>query len=197
VETPVLSPAYAPVLVPGSRCLLGGTSRASDRAAREQLRRQWVMSQVGHADSKMTMDVYAQLEQRPRSELRPPRFARRRRSAARIQRVRRPLKLYRRILAPKSASSGVKKARPNGETRNRTEDTTIFSRVLYQLSYLAKSPAKRRLFGFWAVGVFGPMTHLMTHPWSRWRRKSALMTHPGRPPGRLVSLPQAVTRHQP
>jgi hypothetical protein len=24
----------------------------------------WVMSQVGHADSKMTMDVYAQLEQR-------------------------------------------------------------------------------------------------------------------------------------
>ena len=25
----------------------------------------------------------------------------------------------------------------SGETRNRTEDTTIFSRVLYQLSYLA------------------------------------------------------------
>jgi hypothetical protein len=25
----------------------------------------------------------------------------------------------------------------DGETRNRTEDTTIFSRVLYQLSYLA------------------------------------------------------------
>ena len=25
---------------------------------------EWVMSQVGHADSKMTMDVYAQLEQR-------------------------------------------------------------------------------------------------------------------------------------
>jgi hypothetical protein len=24
----------------------------------------WVMSQVGHADSKMTMDVYAQLQQR-------------------------------------------------------------------------------------------------------------------------------------
>jgi integrase len=24
----------------------------------------WVMSQVGHADSRMTMDVYAQLEQR-------------------------------------------------------------------------------------------------------------------------------------
>jgi hypothetical protein len=26
---------------------------------------------------------------------------------------------------------------PNGETRTRTGDTTIFSRVLYQLSYLA------------------------------------------------------------
>ena len=26
---------------------------------------------------------------------------------------------------------------PNGEGRNRTADTTIFSRVLYQLSYLA------------------------------------------------------------
>jgi hypothetical protein len=26
----------------------------------------------------------------------------------------------------------------NGETRNRTGDTTIFSRVLYQLSYLAR-----------------------------------------------------------
>jgi integrase len=24
----------------------------------------WVMSQVGHADSKMTLDIYAQLEQR-------------------------------------------------------------------------------------------------------------------------------------
>ncbi len=33
----------------------------------------------------------------------------------------------------------------NGETRNRTEDTTIFSRVLYQLSYLAESPAKQLL----------------------------------------------------
>ena len=28
----------------------------------------WVMSQVGHADSKMTMDVYAQLQQRVRRE---------------------------------------------------------------------------------------------------------------------------------
>jgi hypothetical protein len=28
----------------------------------------WVMSQVGHADSKMTLDVYAQLEQRAKRE---------------------------------------------------------------------------------------------------------------------------------
>jgi integrase len=28
----------------------------------------WVMSQVGHADSKMTLDVYAQLEQRVRRD---------------------------------------------------------------------------------------------------------------------------------
>ena len=28
----------------------------------------WVMSQVGHADSKMTTDVYAQLQQRARRD---------------------------------------------------------------------------------------------------------------------------------
>jgi integrase len=28
----------------------------------------WVMSQVGHADSKMTTDVYAQLQQRARCD---------------------------------------------------------------------------------------------------------------------------------
>ena len=31
----------------------------------------------------------------------------------------------------------------NGEGRNRTGDTTIFSRVLYQLSYLAARGARR------------------------------------------------------
>ena len=29
-------------------------------------------------------------------------------------------------------------ARPSGEGRNRTGDTTVFSRVLYRLSYLAE-----------------------------------------------------------
>ena len=37
----------------------------------------------------------------------------------------------------------------DGETRTRTGDTTIFSRVLYQLSYLAESPAKQPLFVAW------------------------------------------------
>ena len=31
----------------------------------------------------------------------------------------------------------------NGEGQNRTGDTTIFSRVLYQLSYLAEEAARR------------------------------------------------------
>ncbi len=31
----------------------------------------------------------------------------------------------------------------NGQGRNRTTDTTIFSRVLYQLSYLARKKAAR------------------------------------------------------
>jgi integrase len=35
-----------------------------DRLARQQFDVKWVMGQVGHADSKMTLDVYAQLEQR-------------------------------------------------------------------------------------------------------------------------------------
>ncbi len=37
----------------------------------------------------------------------------------------------------------------HGETRTRTGDTTIFSRVLYQLSYLAVRPQPRRARG-WA-----------------------------------------------
>jgi hypothetical protein len=41
----------------------------------------------------------------------------------------------RRQARPVVGSSGL--ARANGEGQNRTADTTIFSRVLYQLSYLA------------------------------------------------------------
>ena len=32
----------------------------------------------------------------------------------------------------------MRRSHPDGEGRNRTGDTTIFSRVLYQLSYLAR-----------------------------------------------------------
>jgi hypothetical protein len=41
--------------------------------------------------------------------------------------------------APRSTQQKARFCRPfdNGETRTRTWDTTIFSRVLYQLSYLA------------------------------------------------------------
>ena len=55
----------------------------------------------------------------------------------------------------------------SGETRNRTEDTTIFSRVLYQLSYLAKSPANRPVFDTPRESVLELWTHLWTHPWVR------------------------------
>ncbi len=47
----------------------------------------WVMRQVGHADSKMTMDVYAQLQQRAkRQQARPPSDRRRTRNRRRSQR---------------------------------------------------------------------------------------------------------------
>jgi hypothetical protein len=114
----------------------------------------WVMSQVGHADSKMTLDVYAQLEQRiershgtefdrlvrnAREQLhgsptrvpdegvlapkwhQPPEVAHERSAPP----------------APEREPSDLQGPLGSGETRTRTGDTTIFSRVLYQLSYLA------------------------------------------------------------
>ena len=114
----------------------------------------WVMSQVGHADSKMTMDVYAQLQQRVDRE-----HGRAFDALVRQARGR----LYGADNAPDRPFSGgeigggpkmshsdeldepspnkqkgpVSRAFRSGETRTRTGDTTIFSRVLYQLSYLA------------------------------------------------------------
>ena len=77
MKTPVLSPAYAPVLVPGSRCLRGEPHVRLIALLANNLDVKWVMGQVGHADAKMTMDVYAALEQRLKRdhgrELRPPR----------------------------------------------------------------------------------------------------------------------------
>ena len=114
----------------------------------------WVMSQVGHADSKMTMDVYAQLQQRVERE-------HGRAFDALVRRAR--SRLYGAVRRFERASLGgglgggpnmthsdepeasslkqqkgpASRAFRSGETRTRTGDTTIFSRVLYQLSYLA------------------------------------------------------------
>src|SRR5207249_3677533 len=93
---------------------------------------------------------------------------------------------------------GLSRQRPNGETRNRTGDTTIFSRVLYQLSYLAKS---LQIGNFWLAlqtRKVGPWTHLSsledstTSPkqdglnLSRWGRALLLcaMKGDGNPPAR-------------
>ena len=106
------------------------------------------MAQVGHADSKMTMDVYAQLEQRADRSHGTQFDALLRARQARVSRA---------LIGPRlghetrnranGPSSGDKEKAPqkaalcrhfsDGETRTRTGDTTIFSRVLYQLSYLA------------------------------------------------------------
>ena len=112
----------------------------------------WVMSQVGHADSKMTLDVYAQLEQRVKREhgraLRRPRARRARAAPRRSDRAPNGRRKgdgapRGRAIGPLATSRPARRNRSlcrasrNGETRTRTGDTTIFSRVLYQLSYLA------------------------------------------------------------
>ncbi len=130
----------------------------------------WVMGQVGHADSKMTMDVYAQLEQRvDRSHGKS--FDRL------VRQARKQLQdllvdpdddsigprlgheaLNRLLEAGTGNRSGGGKNRllagrsKNGEGGNRTHDTTIFSRVLYQLSYLAWSCAGGTRSGRLAAG---------------------------------------------
>jgi hypothetical protein len=57
-------PGHAPVLLPGSSYLLGEPHVHLIGLLATNFDVKWVMSQVGHADSKMTMDVDAQLEQR-------------------------------------------------------------------------------------------------------------------------------------
>ena len=115
----------------------------------------WVMGQVGHADSKMTMDVYAQLEQRvdrshgtsfdrlvrkarkqlngflvdPDADLIGPRLGH--------EALNLPLGGGAENRAGTLKSPRLAGAFQDGEGGNRTHDTTIFSRVLYQLSYLA------------------------------------------------------------
>ena len=115
----------------------------------------WVMSQVGHADSKMTMDVYAQLQQRVDREHGRAfdalvRQARGRLYGAEEVRIGHHWAVDWAV-APNRSAFRASPRRPlrgkqkgpasrafrSGETRTRTGDTTIFSRVLYQLSYLA------------------------------------------------------------
>ena len=120
----------------------------------------WVMGQVGHADSKMTLDVYAQLQQRVKREhgrafdtlvqagaraalrhhQRAPRTGLRSGFRPRVG----PRGHLRRVGRPEGRAdrrAGIQRlagGSRDGETRTRTGDTTIFSRVLYQLSYLAE-----------------------------------------------------------
>ena len=54
--------------------------------------------------------------------------------------------LYQLSYGPSAASIAVQ-PRFHGQGRNRTADTTIFSRVLYQLSYLAQKQNRPDLFG--------------------------------------------------
>ena len=112
------------------------------------------MGQVGHADSKMTMDVYAQLEQRAkrehgrafdRSSVRRASSSKAPSGGSREPRLGHGLGHGlggERERANREIGSGQRKepcyqGLRRGETETRTRDTTIFSRVLYQLSYLA------------------------------------------------------------
>ena len=91
-----------------------GTSRASDRAAREQPRRQ-VGDGSGRSrrredDDGRLRGTRAATQARPRTRASTASLARRRSSASSIQRVRRPLNLHRKILAQNRPPRGVKGA---------------------------------------------------------------------------------------
>jgi integrase len=118
----------------------------------------WVMSQVGHADSKMTMDVYAQLQQRVDREHGRAFDALVRQARGRLYRTiedpnpeplgtglgtERKIGASAQVAVPDDSKQKGPGSRAfaDGETRTRTGDTTIFSRVLYQLSYLAEVAA--------------------------------------------------------
>ena len=90
-----------------------GTSRASDRAAREQPRRQ-VGDGSGRSrrredDDGRLRGTRAATQARPRTRASTASLARRRSSASSIQRVRRPLNLHRKMLAQNRPPRGVKR----------------------------------------------------------------------------------------
>ena len=78
-----------------------------------------------------------------------------------------------------------KRVKSGGKTRNRTEDTRIFSPLLYQLSYLAKSLKQRHL----------KPIHLLYHA----RRLLRKMKHLGamRYQEKLMNEPESVTKRVP
>jgi hypothetical protein len=99
------------------------------------------MSQVGHADSKMTLDVYAQLEQRVKREHGVRFDALVRRAEAQLhgaemasdwetsgRRDAESVSVPDATRRPRTKNSLITGGFSDGEGRNRTGDTTIFSR---------------------------------------------------------------------
>jgi integrase len=97
----------------------------------------WVMSQVWHADSSMTMDVYAQLGQRVDRQHGTAFDAHLREARSHEEDRGKATKRPRDLIEPESARCEPlptprkrlqTQAVKHGETRTRTGDTTIFSR---------------------------------------------------------------------
>ena len=142
----------------------------------------WVMDQVGHADSKMTMDVYAQLEQRAKRD-HGARFDELVRRAKKELSDRPKVHLAESsgtatgTGAPKSPISPADPAPPEkskpGDLQAEDEVARpglepgipdLFSRVLYQLSYLAESPANQPILRLPRGGQNGFWAHFWAHP---------------------------------
>jgi hypothetical protein len=84
------------------------------------------MSQVGHADSKLRLAFMRSGEGAALTTAERGARLARKRFATRALHASEPI-----------TQPGDAPQRADGEGQNRTGDTTIFSRVLYQLSYLA------------------------------------------------------------
>jgi hypothetical protein len=102
-----------------------------DRAAGENFDVMWVMRQVGHADSKMTNDVYAQLQQRARQHGEA--------FDALVRRARERLNGTNDDSCEEAKKALVAGPLRNGETRTRTGGTTIFSQSHAHLELVQKA----------------------------------------------------------
>jgi hypothetical protein len=98
--------------------------------------------------------------------------------------VKRTWREKRRFRRLSNRPSGHHKTRPragifrDGETQTRTGDTTIFSRVLYQLSYLAESPANQPILRLPRGGQNGFWAHFWAHPWPQAVPLAHFWAHP-------------------